>query len=103
MSSKPDHTGVDNSSGIFFGTRRNIKQVYTNPKISVGAKALYGVLSSYANKDGICFPSVNRMATDLDKSTRQISRWIDELVEARVIIRYWSTEHSKSIHTRLLM
>jgi hypothetical protein len=101
MSSKEYHAGVGNNSGILFGTRRNIKQVYTNPKISVGAKALYGVLSSYADKEGVCFPSVNRMATDLDKSTRQISRWIEELVEAKIIVRYWS--ESKSIHTRLLI
>lgn len=47
--------------------------------ISAGAKLCYGRLMQYAGRDGQCFPSVETLAGELNTSTRQIYRYIQEL------------------------
>ena len=41
--------------------------LYKGLKISDGARALHGELCSYANKDGICWPSLRKLSNDLNK------------------------------------
>jgi hypothetical protein len=47
--------------------------------LSRGAKLIYALLCSYANKDGECFPSEETMGDDLATSSRSIRAWVREL------------------------
>lgn len=53
--------------------------------IGVIAYAVYGVLSSHADKDGRCWPSVSRMATMIGVSPRTVRRHIGTLRESGFI------------------
>tara|TARA_R110001632_G_scaffold11589_1_gene41564 strand:- start:462 stop:719 length:258 start_codon:yes stop_codon:yes gene_type:complete len=62
-------------------------QVMTDPAVSVSAKALYAVLCCYANKERQCWPSVSRLADDLDSGQSSVNRWIKELKQHKYIQR----------------
>lgn len=72
-------------------------------EISDGAKLLYGRLLMYVGKNEFCFPSQHRLAEDLNKSKRQINRYIHELKRCKLIevkqqgknksSRYYVLEH----------
>ena len=47
-------------------------QVMTDPSVSVSAKALYAVLCCYANKERQCWPSISRLADDLDSGQSSV-------------------------------
>jgi hypothetical protein len=53
--------------------------------LSQGAKLVYALLCSYANKDGECFPSEPTMANDLLTSPSSIKRWKSELLRKGMI------------------
>ena len=53
--------------------------------LSSGAKLLYMVLVRFAGKDGVCFPSRERLAEDLALTVRQIARLLSELKKAGLI------------------
>lgn len=53
------------------------------------AVIVYIYLCDRANKDGQCWPSMRRIADDLDISMRTVNRAIKDLREAR----YVKTEH----------
>lgn len=53
--------------------------------LSMGAKVLYPRLVLYAGKDGVCFPSQERLAEDIGVSARQVRRYLEELHDARLI------------------
>jgi hypothetical protein len=68
--------------------------VLRNPALSAQAKALYGVIASYADLDDrTAFPSRATLAADLglgtatsvDGGRRSISRWVSELERAGVL------------------
>lgn len=60
--------------------------VIQNKNISVGAKSLYFLLSSYCFADKKeCFPSQKTLAEQLNKSVRTIQRWLKELEENGLI------------------
>ena len=63
------------------------KEIMTNPEISVQAKSLYSLLSVYCNKKRKCFPSITRLADELNVSERYISILIKELKEKKVITK----------------
>lgn len=50
------------------------------PGLSLGAKLLWARLAQYAGQNGACYPSQQRLASDLGLSVRQIRRLISELV-----------------------
>jgi hypothetical protein len=56
-----------------------------NPKLSLGAKLLWGRLARYAGADGACFPAAATLALDLGCSERQVQRYVAELTRARYI------------------
>lgn len=53
--------------------------------LSSGAKLLYMVLVRFAGKDGVCFPSRERLAEDLALDARQITRLLGKLKKAGLI------------------
>ena len=55
------------------------KEVITDPELSLQAKGLYAILSTYANKNRECFPSLNTLADVSNKSVSQVSAYIKEL------------------------
>ena len=55
------------------------KEVVTDPNLSLQAKGLYAILSSYCDKNRRCFPSLNTLSDISSKSISQISLYIKEL------------------------
>jgi hypothetical protein len=53
--------------------------VMTNPDLSLQAKAIYGILSTFANKDRLCYPSIGYLADLANVSCRTVDRKIQEL------------------------
>ena len=48
-------------------------------KLSVGAKATYGLLLSYAWEENFCYPAQATLAKDLSVSISQVRRYLKEL------------------------
>ncbi len=55
------------------------------PDLSPGAKMLYGRLSQFAGKDGLCFPSQDTLAYELGIGRRQVIRLLKELENLKFI------------------
>jgi DNA-binding transcriptional MocR family regulator len=49
--------------------------------LSAGAKLLWARLAQYAGKDGACYPSQQRLSSDMGLSVRQVQRYLKELVD----------------------
>ena len=62
-------------------------EVCTNPNLSVQAKGLYSILCCYANKERQCWPSISRLADDLDSGQSSVDRWIKELKQHKYVQR----------------
>lgn len=56
-------------------------------EISSSAKRLMGRLYRYQGKDGLCYPSLGRLADDLRLSRRQIQNLLNELENEGLVIR----------------
>jgi hypothetical protein len=63
------------------------KAVMRDVSISWSARALYGLLTTYADDNGIAYPSVATLAEKAGASSSSIHNWLRELVEAGVIAR----------------
>lgn len=59
--------------------------VLTNPKVSVQAKTVLGLLLSYAWFDSNCFTGQTRLANDLGTSDRFVRKYLSELEEHGLI------------------
>lgn len=58
-----------------------------SPKLSFGAKMLYGEYMSWAYKNsGVCRPPQAVVAWHMNVTVRQVRRYQDELAEARAIV-----------------
>tara|TARA_R110000824_G_scaffold273610_2_gene462100 strand:+ start:258 stop:509 length:252 start_codon:yes stop_codon:yes gene_type:complete len=53
--------------------------VITDPNLSMNAKAVYSILSIYANKNRKCWPSIATVADTAGVSYRTVSRALREL------------------------
>lgn len=62
-------------------------EIYSDKKLSSRAKIVYMNLQDRTNKDGICFPSLNRIASDTSLSKRTVQRAIDDLVKCGYLIK----------------
>jgi DNA-binding MarR family transcriptional regulator len=63
------------------------RDVILAPDITLQAKALYSVLSCYANKQRSCFPLISTLSNDLNVSERTIKRLIKELKTKNIVQR----------------
>ena len=61
--------------------------IVTDPELSMQAKAVYTILTTYCNKERTCFPSIDTIADLCDVNPRTISRKIKELKEKGYIKR----------------
>ena len=62
------------------------KWIVRHPHLSVGAKALYADIMTYAdNETRAAFPSRERLASDLNVSVSTIGRYVKELEAADVV------------------
>lgn len=61
--------------------------VLTDPKLSAGAKLMYGALSLVAGRDGRCNPSIERMAERFAIPEGTVKRQLAELVDEGWIVR----------------
>ncbi len=72
--------------------------IITDPTIEVGAKALYVCLCTYADhKTRRCYPSVKKLAADLNISERTIKRYLSKLVLKKIITRIPTKETFSTI------
>ena len=55
------------------------KDVVTDPELSIQAKGVYAIISTFANKNRSCFPSINTIADLANTHPRTISRKLKEL------------------------
>jgi len=55
------------------------ENILKNPGLSIQAKALYAVLCTYADTNRKCYPSINTLSNNLNKSKIQIRRYLREL------------------------
>ena len=53
--------------------------------VSIGAKMIYGRLARYAGKDSYCYPKKKTLADEVGLSVRQLHRYINELVDLKLI------------------
>jgi hypothetical protein len=60
--------------------------VLRDPNISTSAKALYSLLCTYADDDGVCWPSNETLAQALG-SRASVKRWLVELADHGVLVR----------------
>jgi len=54
-------------------------EVLQDPSLSTTAKAVYSLLSTFANKNRVCFPSITHLSELLDVNRRTVERAIKEL------------------------
>jgi Mn-dependent DtxR family transcriptional regulator len=54
-------------------------EVLQDPSLSTTAKAVYSLLSTFANKNRVCFPSITHLSELLDVNRRTVERAIREL------------------------
>lgn len=62
-------------------------EVVKDPGLSLRAKGLYALLTSYAGKDRTCFPSINTLAEMSGVSRRTVERTLNELEHKEYIKR----------------
>ena len=53
--------------------------VVTDPELSLQAKGIYAVISTYCNSNRTCYPSIATIADLCDVSTRTVDRKVKEL------------------------
>tara|TARA_Y100001938_G_C8063792_1_gene418953 strand:+ start:584 stop:823 length:240 start_codon:yes stop_codon:yes gene_type:complete len=53
--------------------------VVTDPELSLQAKGIYAVISTYCNSNRTCYPSIATIADLCDVSTRTVDRKLKEL------------------------
>ena len=63
------------------------QSVITDPNVSLQAKAIYAILSTFANKDRLCYPSIGTIADLASVSCRTVDRKIRELKKKGCIRR----------------
>jgi len=63
------------------------QDVISDPDLSIQAKGLYAILSTYADKERLCFPSISTLADVSNKSVSQISNYLKELKTKRYVER----------------
>jgi biotin operon repressor len=59
--------------------------ILQHPNLSIGAKATYALMLSYAWQKDYCFPGQATLANDLGSGERSVRRYIKELEEAGYI------------------
>ena len=57
------------------------KDILTDPELSMQAKGLYALICTYANKERVCFPSINTLADLCDVNPSTITRNLQKFLE----------------------
>lgn len=60
-------------------------EVMQDPGLSTTSKAVYGLLSTFANKNRVCFPSIVHLSELLSVNRRTVERAIRELTAKNYI------------------
>ncbi|MEG1165481.1 MAG: helix-turn-helix domain-containing protein [Oscillospiraceae bacterium] len=76
-----------------------------NGKLPHRAKTVYMYLRDRANKEGTCWPGINRIASDLEISRSTVKRALDDLIQNGYIekeLRYRGNgSYSSNLYTIL--
>lgn len=60
-------------------------RIMRDPTLSMGAKCVWLVIKTYANKEGVAWPSRERIAEDLGVSLKPVKTALKELKERRLL------------------
>jgi len=83
--------------GVNKGVKNAISKVWRCLFISIGAKSVYQNLCLYAYGDKRnCYPSIQRIALDLDCDTKSVIKYLDELIDAGLIQKIKDEFHQKN-------
>ena len=63
------------------------KDVMQDPAISLQAKGVYGLLSTFAGKDRTCYPTITTLSELSGTSRRTVERALQELKEKDYVIK----------------
>ena len=63
------------------------KDVVTDPELSLQAKGIYAIISTYCNTTRTCYPSIATIADLCDVSTRTVDRKLKELKDKGYLYR----------------
>lgn len=63
------------------------KDVVTDPELSLQAKGVYAVISTYCNKNRTCYPSIDTLADLCDVNPSTITRHLQKLKKKGYIKR----------------
>jgi pyocin large subunit-like protein len=74
--------------------------VYADNTLSPYAKALYGLLCCYSDKNRECFPGIARLAWEMGVDRRTVQRWMRELKDAGIVLR---DEDNKGKNTKTVI
>lgn len=74
-----------NPWGLFFGAFVP-NWLLARPEISFGAKACYARLCQYAGRKGIAYPKMETLGEELGICARQVSTYVSELEQAKLIV-----------------
>lgn len=75
-------------------------RVMRDRRLSVLARALYGLLDTYADENGVCWPSNERLMWELSVGRSTLQRALHELQEAGV---YTSKQRGSKLWKRVLV
>ena len=59
-----------------------------NKELSMEARGLYAILSTYCNRDRTCYPSTKTLVNLTGKSRATVFRWLQELEQKKVISKF---------------
>ena len=62
-------------------------EVIRDPDLSLRAKGLYALLCTFADKEKVCFPSINTLSELSGVTRRTIERTLNELEEKKYVER----------------
>lgn len=71
-------------------------------KLSVQSRWLFALLSTYANQQDLCWPSIRTLAEAAGASVRTVQRWMHELELAGWVVRHGDAGAGEVLRTGAL-
>lgn len=72
-------------------------------RLSMGARLLYCYLNSLSASEGKCFPKNKRIAEKFKVTTRQVSRWLSELMNYEYVFVSFSDQYTQTGKRTILL
>lgn len=66
---------------------RTFNKIGRDPRLSAQVKGMYFCLKTYANKEGVCYPSIRALCVAMDASKNSVLAWLGDLIKRGIISR----------------